>query len=83
MRLITVSIAGLLALGAAAEAAAQLPAPVLQFDDTEQYEAGGKHNGNRLADAIADFNAVIRINPSSHVAYFNGGSVYRKMGEQD
>lgn len=42
MRLITVSLAGLLVLGAAAQAAAQMPTPVLQFDGAEQYEVGGK-----------------------------------------
>lgn len=42
MRLITVLLAGLLVPGAATLAATHMPAPVLQFDGTEQYEAWGK-----------------------------------------
>src|SRR5262245_1747211 len=42
MRFITISLAGLLVLGAAARAAEPMPAPVLQFDGTERYEVGGK-----------------------------------------
>jgi hypothetical protein len=42
MRLIAVLLAGLLVLGGATQAAAQMPTPVLTFDGAEYYQAGGK-----------------------------------------
>jgi len=63
MRLITVLLAGLLVLGAAPQAAAQIPTPVLKFDGAEYYQTGGKTwvryklrvvNWANYADALFD-----------------------------
>jgi len=92
MRLITVLLTGLLVLGGATQAAAQTP--VLTFDGTEQYQAGGQQwvryklrvvNWASYADALftpAPNLPPCGLNPNSSRAWVyirNGQSPYVRL----
>lgn len=69
MRLITVILAGLLAAGAATQAAAQMPTPVLEFAGAEYYQAGGKtwvRYKLRVVNWAGYGAAVFHLNGCSH-----------------